>query len=334
MNTSATDLDASIAAEVTRVVELYDFTDDVRVTPLSRSENIVFLVDDPARETKYVARVNSGRLAYHTGELINCELDWLTAIREDTDVIVPEVIADRDGQRVHTLNVPGSPTPRFVSLYSFISGAEPSEENLPAEFRRLGSITARLHNHAKSWTPPVGFKRLTWTEDMILDDKLGWGHWQNGVGIEGETAVILERAASVLRRQCEQLPKDRESFGMIHADLRLANILVDGDQIAIIDFDDCGFGWYLSELPAALSFIEDHPDRDTLIHEWIAGYRAVSNLDQAMIDQLPTLFMLRRFALLAWLGYQVDHLEFAREIGPRFTMEARKEAEAYLARFG
>ncbi|WVM92198.1 phosphotransferase [Halopseudomonas pachastrellae] len=43
---------------------------------------------------------------------------------------------------------------------------------------------------------------------------------------------------------------------MIHADLRLTNLLRHQQQTRVIDFDDCGQGWYLHDLAAALSFEE------------------------------------------------------------------------------
>jgi hypothetical protein len=43
--------------------------------------------------------------------------------------------------------------------------------------------------------------------------------------------------------------------------------------------------------------------------------------------------MLRRLQLVGWVGYQQQHLEFAREIGPRFTVDSCRLAEDYLGRF-
>ena len=49
--------------------------------------------------------------------------------------------------------------------------------------------------------------------------------------------------------------------------------------------------------------------------------------------ETPTLVMLRRLQLIGWVGYQQQHLEFAREIGPRFTVDSCRLAEDYLGRF-
>ena len=45
---------------------------------------------------------------------------------------------------------------------------------------------------------------------------------------------------------------------MIHYDLHVGNFLFDHDNANMIDFDECGFGWYLFDLAHILfEFIED-----------------------------------------------------------------------------
>jgi Ser/Thr protein kinase RdoA (MazF antagonist) len=65
---------------------------------------------------------------------------------------------------------------------------------------------------------------------------------------------------------------------LVHADLRLANLLVDGDRITVIDFEDCGLSWYLYDLACALTFNEGRPDVPELIGLWVDGYRQVEPL--------------------------------------------------------
>ena len=50
---------------------------------------------------------------------------------------------------------------------------------------------------------------------------------------------------------------DIDRFGLIHADMRLGNLLVDGERVTLLDFDDCGFGWFLYDLAASLSLLRD-----------------------------------------------------------------------------
>ncbi len=119
-----------------------------------------------------------------------------------------------------------------------------------------------------------------------------------------ETIQLLSRLDGVIRQRLAALSTDRDHFGLIHADLRLANILVEGDTTAIIDFDDCGFGWYLFDLAAALSFLEERPDVPNLVESWLGGYRKIARVPNGAEREIPTFVMLRRLQLIGWLGYQ------------------------------
>ena len=333
MSSTIETLSKAIDREAERLVRHYDFSDDATVSLLSESENKVYLVRDPARPDPYVIRVNSGRLAYHTPPTIASELMWLMALRRDTDIVVPQVLAAKDGSLVQTFDAPGLDKPRHAAIYSFLTGTEPPEDQLRPGLERLGEISARMHDHAKSWAPPADFSRPSWTPDVMLEDRMNWGAWQAGHGVEGETLELFTRLDGVVRRRFAALPTDRAHFGLIHADLRLANLLVEGKRTAIIDFDDCGFGWYLYDLAAALSFLEERPDAPELVACWLSGYRREADVPEVLEAEIPTFIMLRRLQLIGWVGYQMQHLEFAREIGPRFTVDTCRLAEDYLGRF-
>jgi Ser/Thr protein kinase RdoA (MazF antagonist) len=72
--------------------------------------------------------------------------------------------------------------------------------------------------------------------------------------------------------------------------------------VHVIDFDDCGFSWYLYDLAASLSFIEHSPAAGELVEAWLAGYRALAPVTAADEAMIPTFVMLRRILLVAWLG--------------------------------
>ncbi len=333
MNSTREAQSSALDREAEGLVKRYDFSEAATVSLLSESENKVYLVRDPAWPEKYVIRVSSGRLGYHTPPSIASELMWLMALRRDTDIVVPKVLSAKDGSLVQTITAPDLDRPRHAVVYSFLSGVEPPQGALMPGFERLGEISARMHHHAKSWTPPADFARHSWTPGAILDDHLNWGPWRKGVGVEGETLHLLSRLGDVVRKRLDALPTEREHFGLIHADLRLANLLVDGRRTAIIDFDDCGHGWYLYDLAAALSFLEERPDVSDLIARWLTGYRKVARLPADMEGEIPTFIMLRLLGLIGWVGYQQQHLEFAREIGPRFTNDSCRLAEVYIKRY-
>lgn len=330
MNAVYQDMSAAVSRELDQVTRQYGFSSKAVVSPLSESENKIYLVSDPECEHKYVIRVNSGRLAYHTRACIESELQWMMALYQDTDIEVPEVAAATDGSIVQRINFSSDGAQRFAAVYSFLPGAEPSEENLNTGFKRLGRLTAKMHIHVRDWMAPTSFERPLLTPANILEDKLNWGPWQAGEDIDASRHDLLCRVEDRIREDLATVPEDKDHFGLIHADLRLANLLVDGDRTAIIDFDDCGFGWYFYDLAAALSFLEERDDVPDLISEWVAGYSDVIKPSAVLLDKIPAFVMLRRLQLLGWVGYQRHLIPFARDISKQFSADTCKLAEKYL----
>jgi Ser/Thr protein kinase RdoA (MazF antagonist) len=115
----------------------------------------------------------------------------------------------------------------------------------------------------------------------------------------------------------------------VHADLRLANLLVSGDSLEIIDFDDCGFCWFAFDFAAAISFYELDPMIPELKRAWIAGYRTVADLDRKDEDEMGTFVMLRRIMLTAWLASHADS-DPAKELGEGYVKGTATLAGQYL----
>lgn len=143
---------------------------------------------------------------------------------------------------------------------------------------------------------------------------------------------VLGAATQLARRRLADFGAGPDQVGLVHADMRLANLLLDGDRVQVIDLDDCGFGWYLWDLAASLSFVKHHPEVPALIDAWVAGYRTEAPLSAQEERELPTFVLLRRLLLLAWMGTH-GHAVEARELGTRFTEDSCELAETYLSRF-
>ena len=98
-----------------------------------------------------------------------------------------------------------------------------------------------------------------------------WGPWRDGLGIGPEELRLLERLDATIAARLERYGQDETRFGLVHADLRLANLLVDGDRVVVIDFDDCGFSWYMYDFATTISFIEDDPRVPEWREAWVRG---------------------------------------------------------------
>lgn len=311
----------------------YDVSSDARISLLHQSENTMLLVDDPARARRSVLRVHSQRLAYHGRDSIASELAWIQALGRESEVEVPAVVPARDGGLVQTLTAPDLDCPRHAVMFTFLDGAEPAEDALHAMFPVLGEVTARMHRHARAWRPPQGFTRHHWDCAAILGVRPLWGRWRDGMGVDTAAAGVLGRLAGTLERRLDRLGRRPDIYGLVHADMRLANLLVEGGRAKVIDFDDCGFSWFLYDLATAVSFLQHKPFVPALIDAWLEGYRAVASLHADLEAEIPTIVLLRRMAEIAWLGTR-RHLPFAQSLGAGFTADSCRLAEDYLSRFG
>ncbi len=310
----------------------YDLPADAQVSMINYSENFTYRVDAPYSGARWALRVH--REDYHSENGIGCELAWMKALREEAGVQTPVAVPGRDAELIQTVLSDGVPRPRHCVLFDWLSGAEPDESgDLIGPFEELGEISGRIHRHSKGWSRPAGFERLIWDYPHTLGDQPYWGRWRDGMALDAERIALLERLSATIERRLEAFGQAPERYGVIHADLRLANLLMDDAGTRVIDFDDCGFGWYMYDYGTALSFIEDRPDVPELTAAWVKGYRKVLDLPEEEEREIPTFILLRRLLLVAWIGSH-SATDLAKEMGAAFTDGTCVLAEDYLSRFG
>ncbi|WP_453972929.1 phosphotransferase enzyme family protein [Amorphus sp. MBR-141] len=298
---------------------------------INLSENATFLVTAPGG-WRSVLRVH--RVGYHARHAIESELAWMDALRSDAGVPTPPVIASRSGARIVDAMPGEGAEARHLVMFEFVDGCEPGvDDDLSAPLRRLGEISARLHLHAMDWSPPPGFERLTWDEEAILGSAPTWGHWRDGPNVDAYAEALLARTEDTIRARLRRYGKGSDRYGLIHADVRLANLLIHDGETRVIDFDDSGWGWFLYDVATAFSFVEDHPSVPEWTACWLEGYRSERSLSVEDEREIPTFIMLRRLALLGWLGSHAE-TDIARELAPHFASVSCLLAETYLARFG
>jgi Ser/Thr protein kinase RdoA (MazF antagonist) len=188
-----------------------------------------------------------------------------------------------------------------------------------------------MHAHARAWTRPPEFRRSAWDYEHTLGAAGHWGRWQDGLGMGREERAQLERLDAAIAARLRTYGQSAERFGLVHADIRLANLLVDGAHVRVIDFDDCGLAWFMYDFATTVSFVEDHPRVPELRDAWVEGYRSVAPLDAEDEAELDTFVMLRRLLLVAWIGSHHTFATEAAELGAGFTTGTCALAERYLS---
>ena len=276
-------------------------TDEVSMIVLS--ENATYMVKNKETGAKDgVMRVS--RPGYHTLDELNSEMKWLRQINEYTPLIVANPLKGLNGQNIQVVTGPDKQN-YFCVICEFLSGISPDENNeeqMVKQFKYLGETTAYLHRQTEIWNGTKKLNRIDWTFDNIIGKTPKWGDWRKFPDMTPEAQAYLEEIVQIIEKRLMRYGKNENNYGLIHADLRLANLLIEGEQIKVIDFDDCGFGWHLHDLASALSFIEEKPIVPKLVNAWLSGYKKVLPFTDTDFEEIDTFIMMRRLQLTAWLG--------------------------------
>ena len=324
---------ADLHARVRRDLSRWGLSPLAQVSLLNVSENATFALCEPEGR-ELVLRVH--RVGYSSAEEIRSELAWMSALRAQGIVDGAAPVSGVDGAFVQVLEplegerrLQGAWPRRFAVVFERLPGREPEARDAEYWFERLGEITARMHVHSRSWVLPEGFSRKRWDFDAMVGERGYWGPWRAAIGLEDDGIIVLERALERLRELLGHIGESADVFGLVHADLRLANLLVDGHHLRVIDFDDCGFSWYLYDFATAVSFIEHEPVVPTLLRSWLAGYRRTLGLSDEAAADIPGFVILRRILLTAWLASHAE-VPFAREFGADYTRGTVQLARRWL----
>jgi len=180
-----------------------------------------------------------------------------------------------------------------------------------------------------NWQRPTPFERLTWNLDAVFGPSPTWGDWRDAPNVTTDVKDVLEVVELKIRARLSNYGQAPERYNLIHADMRLANLLVSETETRLIDFDDCGLGWLMYDFAAAISFIEDDPRLPALKTAWLRGYRSIRTLSQEDEAEIDTFVMLRRMALLAWIGSHREAPE-PQKYAPTFAKTTASLGKKFL----
>jgi len=159
-----------------------------------------------------------------------------------------------------------------------------------------------MHNLATMYQPShPAWKRLEWDDPV---------HLQVGDFIPEEDQRIKGLYHEVIETT-QSLPRDRNSYGLIHQDAHQGNFFVDGSgRITIFDFDDSSYSWFVEDIALVLFYAvmgQEDPAAFTaaFLKGFLPGYFSEFDLDPKWFREIP-LFMKRREIDL----YAVIHRSF------------------------
>ncbi|MGC3940679.1 phosphotransferase enzyme family protein [Roseobacter sp. EG26] len=296
--------------------------EDAHTELVATRENHVYKVDRAG--DLYALRLH--RRGLRTDAELQSELQWMAAAGEG-GLQVPNPVPTSEGAFLHVVDG------IQVDMLTWLKGETLSAMaqkggtiDRSGTYRAIGRAMAQLHEISDTWTPPETFCRWAWDAEGLLGDAPIWGRfWDNPTLTASERALLLHLRDAAL----EDLNKPSAGldFGLIHADLVDENIVFNGQQPQLIDFDDGGFGYRLFDIAGALIKKHDWRDFDQLKQALIAGYLQVRHIDLSALD----LFMgLRAASYVGWIVTRMQE-QAAHDRNRRFIDTAVIFADIYLS---
>jgi Ser/Thr protein kinase RdoA (MazF antagonist) len=227
-------------------------------------------------------------------ECIQAELHFVNYLAEG-GVRLSRPVCSENGNLLEVIPAAGIP---FIAA-SFVRGRGMRmpdngyryREGVPMQeyFQNWGQVLGQMHRLAKTYRPlSEAFQRPEWhTWDIFT----GFPY--------GERLPVIQQKYNRLIAELHALPKDVDSFGLIHFDFNDGNFTVDYDNgdITVFDFDDCCYFWFMFELASAweggigwamsrpLAGRKDFMDR--YMTQVMEGYTRENTLSSEWLDRLP-----------------------------------------------
>lgn len=250
--------------------------------------NAVYRVEDASGE-RFLLRIATDR--HYGADEMRSEVAWLRHLGQTTDLLVPVPVEAGDGQRVVIVDVDQLAGPRHCALFRWLDGRWLARRPAQSTVGRLAEMTARMHAAADEFVPPAAFTRPPWDWQRIFGPGTVLGGAPLLVPFDDDDYAVLGGAAERIRAVFERLQAIPCSHGIIHGDLHRENVLVHKGALALIDFDDCGAGCYLTDVGAMLNSIRRHmaPDafpriRSTFVERYAALRPVPPDLDSLIDD--------------------------------------------------
>jgi len=290
------------------------------VTYIGGFENFVY--GFKRKDKDYILRI--GHSDHREYDMIRAELDWMNFLAKNrADVSIP--IKSSVGEFVEIVKV--SDGSYFtVTAYEKAKGSRQTTENIDDDFCfEYGRAIGKLHNLTKKYKVTEGIpKRYEWHQDILFENGASF--------LPKEDKYIIEKYNELIA-YLKELPKDTDSYGLIHTDIHFGNFFVDNNKLTIFDFDDCSYKWFISDIAIAIFYLTafgmDSDKRNSFVKEFLSsfmkGYNVENKLDQFWIKELKNFIRLREFII-----YMVIHRSFDVNNLPKWAAKYKADFKRRL----
>jgi Ser/Thr protein kinase RdoA (MazF antagonist) len=216
------------------------------------------------------------------------EMDFIAYLAEN-NISVAAPLRTVDGELVVSARKIGE---NFnVAAFEFASGLQWNKDdpNIWNDklFFNWGKLTGDMHRLSKDYKSENKYN----VPDMTDRNYENWGSYFDRL----KAYPKVYKATRELLGEIADLPKDRDSYGLIHCDMHQENFLIDGDRINLFDFNDNIYGWFALDIGIALFHAlwwgrkdkNGNDFTDIIVENFVKGYLSANRLSDFWLSKIP-----------------------------------------------
>ena len=280
---------ASISAFVEEVLEKYPI-EAKSIECINFEFNATFKILTKTNE-QFALRVNIN--SKRTKANLAAEVDFVQFLQRSSDINLPSPQSMRDGAYFGSAFHKDSG--RFLNfvLYSWLAGQEIGHAPKLEHAFALGVLMAKMHEATQGFVLS-GDASLSQLRDPL------WGQTNHLYGPQSSLSDENQDSFRSVLHHIDVVLAEIYKSGTpqpIHADLHGGNVLEDGGELSVLDFDDCAIGYPLQDIATTLYYF-DTQEQD---RAFLDGYASIKLLPNYTQDQMDLLLLQRRLVLLNYL---------------------------------
>lgn len=276
-----------------------------------------FIYEFSKGDESFILRISHS--SRRSKDQIAAELEWIRYLFENGMNVCRGVLSPAK-HLVESVN-DNSGGEFIASVFCKAPGTPPWEAEWdPAFSGHYGRVIGKMHSLSKKYIPAKPeWKRYEWDDPCNMDIFL-------------KMPASEKKAMHYFRELISHfntLPRDKDSYGLIHQDAHGGNFFVENGKIWLFDFDDAVYSWFIYDIAMVLFynllFNDDDKKamRDKLVR-FFTGYFRENNLDPGWLSEIPNFLKMREIdlyaAILHDIGPDIENDDWCRRY-----MEGRKE---------
>jgi Ser/Thr protein kinase RdoA (MazF antagonist) len=278
-----------------------------------------------------------------TNDQIQAELHFVEYLAEQ-GVRVSRPVHSQNGNLMETRQAQGID----FRIVSFVKGAGMRVPDNGYRYR----VDAPLEEYFQNWGKMLGQMHRVTQHYQPLNDKIRRPEWfelhKNRLSIAEKLPDHLQmvdhRIQSTLA-ELKSLPKDRDSYGLIHGDFNDGNFTVDysNGAITVFDFDDACYFWFVHEIAAAWeggigrAMFRGLQERQTFMDRYMdqvmKGYHRENSLTTEWLERLPLFIKLIQMEEFLHYAQYLDDPDEEIQAGLKYKIKCIEEEIPYMGFF-